>query len=51
MTRAQGWVVVFPRANGVKRRGYGFPVTEADAAPRTHYDTTWEAEFGKGSKF
>jgi hypothetical protein len=51
MSRQREWGDVKVRINGVERRGYALRVDDADAHERTTYETTWEAEFGKGSKF
>lgn len=52
MLKLTGWEVAVPRDhNRVQIRGYAVPVAEADAAPRTHYEQTWEATFGVERKY
>jgi hypothetical protein len=42
---------VYVPGTNIQRRGYIMSCKEADEAPRARFDTSWEAEFGQGSKF
>jgi hypothetical protein len=52
MTKQKQWLRAVVRAqSGVQRRGYVMACKDADAAPRTRFETSWETEFGQGSKY
>ena len=51
MLQQTGWAAAKVFDNGAHRRGYVRRVKDADGEPRTQFETTWEAEFGMGSKF